>query len=183
MNEYKANFAWWSIATDVLHDSLTLCNWVWPMTMSPTKARDYRGDLDLEAKFMKAVTGEDVTTEDLYKMGAKITTLQRANTARGMVSANEATWVPTTSAPSTTSLPSGPSPWIRTSRCSPRAPTRWTRTISNGPHHDVRVLWLGSRAGLPDGQCLDYYDMPDVKEDLAALAARAKPICAERLSP
>lgn len=85
MNEYKANFAWWSIVTDVLHDSLTLCNWVWPMTMSPTKARDYRGDLDLEAKFMKAVTGEDVTTEDLYKMGAKITTLQRANTARGMV--------------------------------------------------------------------------------------------------
>ena len=54
--------------TDVLHDSLTLCNWVWPMTMSPTKARDYRGDLDLEAKFMKAVTGEDVTTEDLYKI-------------------------------------------------------------------------------------------------------------------
>ena len=88
MNEYKANFAWWSIVTDVLHDSLTLCNWVWPMTMSPTKARDYRGDLDLEAKFMKAVTGEDVTTEDLYKMGAKITTLQRANTARGMVGAN-----------------------------------------------------------------------------------------------
>lgn len=37
---------------------------------------------------MKAVTGEDVTTEDLYKMGAKITTLQRANTARGMVGAN-----------------------------------------------------------------------------------------------
>ena len=88
MNEYKANFAWWSIVTDVLHDSLTLCNWVWPMTMSPTKARDYRGDLDLEAKFMKAVTGEDVTTEDLYKMGAKITTLQRANTARGMVGTN-----------------------------------------------------------------------------------------------
>ena len=70
--------------TDVLHDSLTLCNWVWPMTMSPTKARNYRGDLDLEAKFFKAVTGEDVTTDDLYQAGARIMTLQRANTVRGM---------------------------------------------------------------------------------------------------
>lgn len=84
MNEHKANFAWWSVVTDVLHDSLTVCNWVWPMTMSPTKARDYRGDLDLEAKFFKAVTGEDVTTDDLYKAGEKIITLQRCNTMRGM---------------------------------------------------------------------------------------------------
>ena len=88
MNDHKANFAWWSIVTDVLHDSLTLCNWVWPMTMSPTKARNYRGDLDLEAKFFKAVTGEEVTTDDLYKAGAKIMTLQRANTVRGMTDEN-----------------------------------------------------------------------------------------------
>ncbi len=87
MNEHKANFCWWSVVTDVLHDSLTLCNWVWPMTMSPTKARDYRGDLDLEAKFFKAVTGRDVTTDDLYKAGAKIMTLQRAATVRGMTTA------------------------------------------------------------------------------------------------
>lgn len=84
MNEHKANFAWWSVVTDVLHDSLTLCNWVWPMTCSPTKARDYRGDLDLEAKFFKAVTGQDVTTEELYTIGERITTLQRCNTMRGM---------------------------------------------------------------------------------------------------
>ena len=50
----------------------------------PTKARNYRGDLDLEAKFFKAVTGEDVTTDDLYQAGARIMTLQRANTVRGM---------------------------------------------------------------------------------------------------
>ena len=84
MNESKARFCWWSIVTDVLHDSLTLCNWVWPMAMSPSKSRDYRGDLDLEAKFYKAVTGEDITTEELYKRGAAIMTLQRANTMRGM---------------------------------------------------------------------------------------------------
>ncbi|MEE8716852.1 MAG: aldehyde ferredoxin oxidoreductase [Coriobacteriales bacterium] len=84
MNQYKANFCWWSIVTDVLHDSLVICNWVWPMTMSPTKQRNYRGDLDLEAKFYNAVTGENVTTDQLYKAGAAIMTLQRANTVRGM---------------------------------------------------------------------------------------------------
>lgn len=84
MNEYKAKFCWWSVVTDVLHDSLTLCNWVWPMTVSPSKDRDYRGDLDLEAKFWKAVTGEEVTTDDLYHAGGRIMTLQRANTIRGM---------------------------------------------------------------------------------------------------
>ena len=152
MNEYKANFAWWFIVTDVLHDSLTLCNWVWPMTMSPTKARDYRGDLDLEAKFMKAVTGEDVTTEDLYKMGAKITTLQRANTARGMVGTNGqmgtddfrnvhdvVTEWPFTMDPDIEVFTEGTNKMDK-------------EDFQNGPHHDVRMLWLGSRAGLPDGR-------------------------------
>ena len=169
MNEYKANFAWWSIVTDVLHDSLTLCNWVWPMTMSPTKARDYRGDLDLEAKFMKAVTGEDVTTEDLYKMGAKITTLQRANTARGMVGANGQMGT-------------------NDFRNVHDVVTEWPFTIDP----DIEVFTEGTNKmdkedfqtaltmmyecfgwdpelGCPTAECLDYYDMPDVKEDLAAL--------------
>jgi aldehyde:ferredoxin oxidoreductase len=84
MNEAKARFTWWSLVTDILHDSLTLCNWVWPMTMSPTKARNYRGDLDLEAKFYTAVTGEQISTDELYKRSAKIMTLQRCNTMRGM---------------------------------------------------------------------------------------------------
>lgn len=84
MNEHKARFAWWSVVTDVLHDSLVLCNWVWPMTMSPTSARDYRGDLDLESKFFKAVTGEDMSTDELYDAANKIVTLQRCNTIRGM---------------------------------------------------------------------------------------------------
>lgn len=169
MNEYKANFAWWSIVTDVLHDSLTLCNWVWPMTMGPTKARDYRGDLDLEAKFMKAVTGEDVTTEDLYKMGAKITTLQRANTARGMVGANGQMGT-------------------NDFRNVHDVVTEWPFTMDP----DIEVFTEGANKmdkedfqtaltmmyecfgwdpelGCPTAECLDYYDMPDVKEDLAAL--------------
>ena len=84
MNEAKAEFAWWSIVTDVLHDSLTLCNWVWPMAMAPAKERSYRGDLDLEAQFYTAVTGQEVTIDDLYKAAERIMTLQRAATVRGM---------------------------------------------------------------------------------------------------
>lgn len=84
MNEAKARFAKWNLVTDILHDSLVLCNWVWPMTMSPTKERNYRGDLDLEAKFYTAVTGEEVTTQELYHRAARILTLIRAQTIRGM---------------------------------------------------------------------------------------------------
>ena len=168
MNEYKANFAWWSIVTDVLHDSLTLCNWVWPMTMGPTKARDYRGDLDLEAKFMKAVTGEDVTTEDLYKMGAKITTLQRANTARGMVGANGqmgtndfrnvhdvVTEWPFTMDPDIEVFTEGTDKMDKDD-------------IQTGLTMLYECFGWDPELGCPTAECLDYYDMPDVKEDLAA---------------
>ena len=169
MNEYKANFAWWSIVTDVLHDSLTLCNWVWPMTMSPTKARDYRGDLDLEAKFMKAVTGEDVTTEDLYKMGAKITTLQRANTARGMVGANGQ--MGTNDFRNVhdvvTEWPFAMDPDIEVF-------TEGTNKMDKEDFQTALTMMYecfgwDPELGCPTAECLDYYDMPDVKEDLAAL--------------
>ena len=84
INEHKVEFAWWSVITDVLHDSLCLCNWVWPMAMAPAKERSYRGDLDLEAQFYTAVTGQKVTIDDLYKAAERIMTLQRVNTVRGM---------------------------------------------------------------------------------------------------
>ncbi len=57
---------------------------MWPMAMAPAKERNYRGDLDLEAQFYTAVTGQKVTLDDLYKAGERIMTLQRANTVRGM---------------------------------------------------------------------------------------------------
>ena len=169
MNEYKANFAWWSIVTDVLHDSLTLCNWVWPMTMSPTKARDYRGDLDLEAKFMKAVTGEDVTTEDLYKMGAKITTLQRANTARGMVGANGQMGTN-----DFRNVHDVVTEWPFTMDPDIEVFTEGTNKMDKEDFQTALTMryecfgW-DPELGCPTAECLDYYDMPDVKEDLAAL--------------
>lgn len=168
-NEYKANFAWWSIVTDVLHDSLTLCNWVWPMTMSPTKARDYRGDLDLEAKFMKAVTGEDVTTEDLYKMGAKITTLQRANTARGMVGANGQMGTN-----DFRNVHDVVTEWPFTMDPDIEVFTEGTNKMDKEDFQTALTMMYecfgwDPELGCPTAECLDYYDMPDVKEDLAAL--------------
>lgn len=169
MNEYKANFAWWSIVTDVLYDSLTLCNWVWPMTMSPTKARDYRGDLDLEAKFMKAVTGEDVTTEDLYKMGAKITTLQRANTARGMVGANGQMGTN-----DFRNVHDVVTEWPFTMDPDIEVFTEGTNKMDKEDFQTALTMMYecfgwDPELGCPTAECLDYYDMPDVKEDLAAL--------------
>ena len=169
MNEYKANFAWWSIVTDVLHDSLTLCNWVWPMTMSPTKARDYRGDLDLEAKFMKAVTGEDVTTEGLYKMGAKITTLQRANTARGMVGANGQMGTN-----DFRNVHDVVTEWPFTMDPDIEVFTEGTNKMDKEDFQTALTMMYecfgwDPELGCPTAECLDYYDMPDVKEDLAAL--------------
>ena len=168
MNEYKANFAWWSIVTDVLHDSLTLCNWVWPMTMSPTKARDYRGDLDLEAKFMKAVTGEDVTTEDLYKMGAKITTLQRANTARGMVGTNGQMGTD-----DFRNVHDVVTEWPFTMDPDIEVFTEGTNKMDKEDFQTALTMMYecfgwDPELGCPTAECLDYYDMPDVKEDLAA---------------
>ncbi|MBB3170630.1 aldehyde ferredoxin oxidoreductase [Parvibacter caecicola] len=169
MNEYKANFAWWSIVTDVLHDSLTLCNWVWPMTMSPTAARDYRGDLDLEAKFFKAVTGQDVTTDDLYKAGAKIMTLQRANTVRSMKGADGQmgsiemraihdvyTEWPFTKDPDMAVFTEGTDKMDKDD-------------IQIGLTMLYRCFGWDEEKGCPTADCLDYYEMPDVKEELAGL--------------
>jgi len=84
MNEYKAKFVKWSIIRNCLHDSLTLCNWMWPMTTSPSKERNYRGDTGLEAKFMELVTGEFGSEEELDLAGERIFTLHRALTVKQM---------------------------------------------------------------------------------------------------
>ncbi|WP_026477211.1 aldehyde ferredoxin oxidoreductase [Alkaliphilus transvaalensis] len=84
MNEYKAKFAKWSIVRNVLHDSLTLCNWMWPMTLSPLKERGYRGDTSLESKFLTLATGINFTEAELDLAGERIFTLHRAMTVKQM---------------------------------------------------------------------------------------------------
>ncbi len=84
MNEYKAKFAKWGLIRNCLHDSLTLCNWMWPMALSPLKEREYRGDTSLEAKFFSMATGFETSEAELDLMGEKILTLHRALTVKQM---------------------------------------------------------------------------------------------------
>ncbi|MFO7729962.1 MAG: aldehyde ferredoxin oxidoreductase [Spirochaetia bacterium] len=88
MNRGKAKFAKWSIVRNVLHDSLTLCNWMWPMTVSPLKDRNYRGDTSLEAQYYTAVTGKEMSEEKLDQAAERIFTLHRALTVKQMGTTN-----------------------------------------------------------------------------------------------
>ncbi len=82
MNESKARFAKFGVMRQVLHDSFTLCNWVWPMTFSPRKDRGYKGDLSVEAQYMAAITGEDWTQESLDFAVERCIQLHRAMTVK-----------------------------------------------------------------------------------------------------
>ncbi len=162
MNEYKAKFCWWSIVTDVLHDCLTLCNWVWPMTMSPSKSRDYRGDLDLEAKFYTAVTGEEMTRDELYKRAASVMTLQRANTVRGMGTndmRNEHDTI---------------TEWVFTKDPDIQPFTAGTDKMERDDFQTAlgmvyKEFGWDEQTGAPTAACLDDYGMGDVKDELASL--------------
>lgn len=80
MNESKAKFAKFGVIRQVIHDSMTLCNWVWPMTFSPRKDRGYKGDLSVEAQYMTAVTGKEWTEDSLNEAAERVIQLQRAMT-------------------------------------------------------------------------------------------------------
>ena len=80
MNENKAKFAKFGVVRQVIHDSMTLCNWVWPMTFSPRKDRGYKGDLSVEAQYMTAITGKEYTEESLNEEAERVIQLQRAMT-------------------------------------------------------------------------------------------------------
>lgn len=84
MNEYKAKFVKYALIRGRLHDSLTLCNWMWPMAVSPLKERNYRGDTSLESKFFTAVTGETKSEAQLDRDAERIVDLLRALTVRAM---------------------------------------------------------------------------------------------------
>ncbi len=84
MNEGKAKFAYMSMVYQELHDSLTMCNWTQPLWASPLKERNYRGDVDAEAKLFSAVTGIQKTRAELEQDGLRSLTLFRALTIRYM---------------------------------------------------------------------------------------------------
>jgi len=88
MTAAKAKFVKWSLSRSLLHNSLTLCNWMWPMTTSPLKERKYRGDTGLEAQFYTLVTGIPKSKEDLDLDAERAFTLFRALTVRAMGTAD-----------------------------------------------------------------------------------------------
>lgn len=88
INEAKVKFAKWSLVKLALHDSLTLCNWMWPMTVSPLKERNYRGNLTLEAQYYSQATGIKKSEEELDFDAERILHLHRALTMLEMGTAD-----------------------------------------------------------------------------------------------
>ena len=81
INENKIKLTRWAFNGKQWHDSATLCNWMYPMTIATSKKRGYVGDLDLDAKYMSAVVGEDYTREGLEFDSERISQLLRVMTA------------------------------------------------------------------------------------------------------
>ena len=84
MNQAKAKFAKWALLRNELHNSLTLCGYTWPLTVSPSKERNYEGDTTIEAQMYSAVTGDKKNENDLDVVSERMLTLHRALTMRDM---------------------------------------------------------------------------------------------------
>lgn len=66
----------------MLKDSLTLCDWVFPNYCCPDPKREYAGDLNIEAELYAAVTGEEVSRDELDQRAEATVDLYRAITMR-----------------------------------------------------------------------------------------------------
>ncbi len=88
MNPDKARFAVWALLRKELHDSLTLCNWMYPMVASPLKSRNYEGDNGIEAQLYSFVTGDRKDAAELDLVAERIFNLHRALTIRDMGTAD-----------------------------------------------------------------------------------------------
>jgi aldehyde:ferredoxin oxidoreductase len=80
----KARFAAWALLRKELHDSLTLCNWMYPMAASPLQARHYEGDVTLEAQLYSLATGDVKDVRALDLVAERIFHLHRALSIRDM---------------------------------------------------------------------------------------------------
>jgi aldehyde:ferredoxin oxidoreductase len=89
MNRGKAVLVKLALIYLELHNSLTACNYTLPTWASPRKDRNYRGDVEMEAKVYSAVTGDRITREEIEAKGMRILHLFRALTARQMGEINQ----------------------------------------------------------------------------------------------
>ena len=64
-----------------IKDSLTLCDWVYPLMVSGREDRGYMGDISVEYKLYELVTGEKMTQGEMDRRAAKGWNLHRLITA------------------------------------------------------------------------------------------------------
>ena len=65
-------------------DSLGLCSWAWPLAeFGGIMSGDHFGDTTLESQLYSAVTGNEISQEELYKIGERNFNLERALLVRG----------------------------------------------------------------------------------------------------
>ena len=84
MNTSKAKFAKWCLVKNVLHDSLTLCNWMFPLIVSPDVNKNYLGDSSIEAQMFSLVTGIETSEAELDAKAEAVLQLHRALTVLQM---------------------------------------------------------------------------------------------------
>jgi len=58
-------------------NSLILCDWLYPLVISPDASRDFIGDVELTARMVNAVMGAKYTEQDLQLIGERIFNLER----------------------------------------------------------------------------------------------------------
>lgn len=87
-NIYKMKRLQWVVARKELHDMLGICSWTAPWEVSPLREKGYIGDIEMESKVFRAVTGIEMTQDDLDKAGLRAFILQRLYTMRQLKSRN-----------------------------------------------------------------------------------------------
>jgi aldehyde:ferredoxin oxidoreductase len=87
--ENKAPVAIWSQHQHMLIDSLTLCDFAFPQLVRPMETReewrntqDLIGDLDLDLRMFGAVTGLEMSRQEMDRVAERAFTLERAMLAR-----------------------------------------------------------------------------------------------------
>jgi aldehyde:ferredoxin oxidoreductase len=72
----------------IIKDSLPLCDWVFPVVLSPHAERKYMGDMSIESKLFSAVTGVKWSEQELEKAAERSWNLHRAVTIRDWKTVN-----------------------------------------------------------------------------------------------
>ena len=81
INAAKIRLAKWCFNQKQWSDMATLCDWVWPMTLSSSPARHYKGDIEVDSQFLTAVTGETWSQDDLLFAAERVSQMLRVMTA------------------------------------------------------------------------------------------------------